>query len=48
MLHLFADLVCVLLDSIVCAPSYLISGLASFGLQSARSQGPSSQDKFGC
>ena len=44
-LHMFAGFVCVLLDSVVCVSSYLISGAASFELQSTRRQGPSSQDE---
>ena len=47
MLHLFTGLVCVLLYSVVCDSSYLISGVSSFELQSTRRQGPSSQDEFG-
>ena len=47
MFHIFAGLIFVLLDSVICAPSYLISGAASFELQSARRLWPSSQDEFG-
>ena len=37
----------VLLDSVVCASSYLISGASPFELKSTRRQGTSSQDEFG-
>ena len=46
-LHLFAGLVCVILDSVVFAPSFLIYGAASFGIQSARRIGNSYQDEIG-
>ena len=47
MIHLFVGLVCVILDSVVCAPSYFIYDTLSFGLQSARGLWPSSQEEVG-
>ena len=39
MIHLFAGLICVLLDSVVFDLSYSISGAASFGTQFMRRLG---------